>query len=455
MTGNVYVAKQPEVFTYDGDGNLANDGRFSYTWDGENRLIDLTSLSGAPTSSKVKLDFIYDSKSRRIQKMVSTNNGTAYFPLSTNKFLYDGWNLVAEAKPNNSLIRSYCWGKDLSGSIQGAGGVGGLLEISYYGSSTTNCFPVFDGNGNVAALINAADGTIVANYEYAAFGEPIRATGVLAKNNPFRFSTKYDDDESDLLYYGYRYYKSSTGTWPNKDPMQEQGGLNLYGFIYNIPTMAADTDGRQMYFPTGPGVQYPGPINYTLPPDAYIPPYARTLYINLSAIWSGILSKIEKRSVGDGFKISSSEKWGELFQGGYELEFSGDVSTCRYMEDKSSGLMFSGSVSISGLGGIGAGAEATGDFKSTKSPTGNLTVCKVCENNIKPIVGDLSLTASATAWFEVSSDYSLGKWDTSEGFHLQREWPTVTVSKGDGIDAFVGLKLSGSTQGSHAWKIPR
>ena len=66
----------------------------------------------------------------------------------------------------------------MSGSQQGAGGVGGLLEVSCYGSATTNCFPAFDGNGNVAALINAADGTVAANDEYAAFSEPMRVTGV-------------------------------------------------------------------------------------------------------------------------------------------------------------------------------------------------------------------------------------------------------------------------------------
>jgi RHS repeat-associated protein len=33
----------------------------------------------------------------------------------------------------------------------------------------------------------------------------------MAKVNPFRFSTKYQDDETDLLYYGHRYYKASTG----------------------------------------------------------------------------------------------------------------------------------------------------------------------------------------------------------------------------------------------------
>jgi hypothetical protein len=44
------------------------------------------------------------------------------------------------------------------------------------------------------------------------FGEVLRATGVMAKANPFRFSTKYQDDETDLLYYGYRYYSARKGS---------------------------------------------------------------------------------------------------------------------------------------------------------------------------------------------------------------------------------------------------
>ena len=97
-------------------------------------------------------------------------NGVAF----TTKFLYDGWNLVSELGPNNTLIRNYVWGNDLSGSAQGAGGVGGLLEVSYHGAATTNAFVAYDGNGNVSALVNAGDGTVLANYEYGPFGETIR-----------------------------------------------------------------------------------------------------------------------------------------------------------------------------------------------------------------------------------------------------------------------------------------
>jgi RHS repeat-associated protein len=36
-----------------------------------------------------------------------------------------------------------------------------------------------------------------------------------------------------LIYYGYRQYDSVTGRWPSRDPIEEQGGVNLYGFASN------------------------------------------------------------------------------------------------------------------------------------------------------------------------------------------------------------------------------
>ena len=162
---------------------------------------------------------------------------------TTNTFLYDGWNLIAEVGTSGSLVRSYVWGTDLSGSLQGAGGVGGLLEVSYHGTATTNAFVAYDGNGNVTALINAGDGTLLANYDYGPFGEVIRLTGPLAQSNPLRFSTKYQDDESDLLYYGYRYYKPKTGTWLNRDPFDERGGIDLYAFVNNNGLSKIDSFG--------------------------------------------------------------------------------------------------------------------------------------------------------------------------------------------------------------------
>ncbi len=55
VTGHIYVPQAPEDFTYDADGNLLSDGRWNYTWDGENRLVSMTSLSGAPSGSLLQL----------------------------------------------------------------------------------------------------------------------------------------------------------------------------------------------------------------------------------------------------------------------------------------------------------------------------------------------------------------------------------------------------------------
>jgi RHS repeat-associated protein len=253
--GSLYVPQTPEQFVYDLDGNLMSDGRWTYTWDAENRLISMTVNSRNP-GPQYQLTFAYDSKGRRIQKTVSNNGVT-----SITTFLYDGWNLIATLSPLSTRQSSYVWGTDLSGSAQGAGGVGGLLEVTYDGASTTNAFAAYDGNGNVSALVNAGDGTVVGNYEYGPFGEVIRNSGPMGKNNPFRFSTKYQDDESDFLYYGYRYYKASTGTWVNRDPKKEKGGLNLYGFIRNDGVNKCDFLGLDVNDP--PTVVNPLQLGYT------------------------------------------------------------------------------------------------------------------------------------------------------------------------------------------------
>ena len=94
----------------------------------------MTALAnGLPAAAKLRLDFAYDYQGRRIQKIVYTNSGSAYYPHSTNRFVYDGWNLIGEfVGPGGTptLARSYLWGLDLSGSMQGAGGVGGLLAVT-------------------------------------------------------------------------------------------------------------------------------------------------------------------------------------------------------------------------------------------------------------------------------------------------------------------------------------
>ena len=106
----------------------------------------------------------------------------------------------------------------------GAGGVGGLVAVSIGGSFY---FPGYDNNGNVIGYWDE-DGSIVAEYAYDAFGNTIASSGSMAAVFPHRFSTKYYDAETDLYYYGYRYYSPSLGRWISRDPIEEYNFDNLY-----------------------------------------------------------------------------------------------------------------------------------------------------------------------------------------------------------------------------------
>ncbi len=75
-----------------------------------------------------------------------------------------------------------------------------------------------DANGNVGQLVDAADGTLAAHYEYEPFGKLPAASGPEADQNPFRFSTKYFDAETGLSYYGYRDYSQELARFRQTNP---------------------------------------------------------------------------------------------------------------------------------------------------------------------------------------------------------------------------------------------
>lgn len=232
--GQKFLAQTTESLTFDFDGNLTSDGRWNYTWDAENRLVSMEAIPSVPVDAKKKLEFAYDAIGRRIQKKAYSWNvgGSAYQLQSTTKFVYDEWNVIAEVDQANSPIKNYAWGQDLSTTLHGAGGIGGLLLIS---DSTGVYQAGYDGNGNVNALINAATGLSAAFYDYDPFGNTIRATGSFASSNSIRFSSKYEDLESGLIYYGHRYYDPSTGRFINRDPIEENDGPNTMAFVGNDP----------------------------------------------------------------------------------------------------------------------------------------------------------------------------------------------------------------------------
>ncbi|WP_339132888.1 MAG: RHS repeat-associated core domain-containing protein [Candidatus Electrothrix sp. GW3-4] len=226
---------------YDNDGGLTDDGTFTYSWNEENRLITITPKT--PAVGDEKLEFLYDYMGRRVRKVTTAWDGSTWQSDETRFFVYDGWNLIEELDGTGATTASYVYGLDLSQSLQGAGGIGGILARVDHSAGKMHVY-FYDANGNVGQMLDSTDGSVVAAYEYAPFGGLTSAMGSYADVNPFRFSSKYADDVAGLYYHGYRYYSPELGRWLSRDPIGEEGGLNLYGFVGNNGVNSIDPLGQ-------------------------------------------------------------------------------------------------------------------------------------------------------------------------------------------------------------------
>ena len=240
------------AFIYDADGNMTRDGRFLYSYDAENRLRSVTARSA--TNGSLRVLNAYDHRNRRIRKTLQQLHLSVAQPpalpveirewqtLETHTFVWDGNNIVLEKvdfADGATRTFEYFWGMDKSGTEQGAGGVEGLLAVSMDG---VFYIPCYDHNGNIVLYVSETGG-IAAQYTYDPYGNNIESSGPLADVFSFGFSTQYHDRETGMVGYKRRFYRPDLGRWLNRDPIEEEGGENLYVFCGNNSITRYDIDG--------------------------------------------------------------------------------------------------------------------------------------------------------------------------------------------------------------------
>jgi len=166
-------------------------------------------------------------------------------------YVYDGNVVLQERDANNWPTVSYTRGQDLSGTFEGAGGIGGLLartDMALWvlgtglGAASPHAYYHCDGNGNITCLINTNQG-VAARYLYDPFGNILSQSGQLADANLYRFSGKETHVNSGIAYYLYRFYDPNLQRWLNRDPAGERAGYNLYVCVLNNPIGCIDALG--------------------------------------------------------------------------------------------------------------------------------------------------------------------------------------------------------------------
>jgi RHS repeat-associated protein len=216
-------------YTYDAAGNMQNDGTYRYTFDAENRIACMNPDINWVCNTN-SISYTYDADGARVKKSSGTNYW--YGP---------GGQAFAETDSSGNWTNYIFFGGQRL-----ARNVGG--DIKYYITDHLHSTAMFvDKAGTTTAILDDND--------MYPWGGIVPGVGKTTSNNTVKFTGKYRDPESQLDYFGARYYSNTIGRFMSPDwadkpvtvPYAKAGdpqSLNLYSYVENGPVNRIDADGH-------------------------------------------------------------------------------------------------------------------------------------------------------------------------------------------------------------------
>ena len=216
--GGVKTLRQVVLFVFLGNPTTYKGNAFN--WEQGRKLVSGT-LNGK------NFAYSYDGNGMRFEKVV---NGV------TTNYYYDGTQLLMESRNGQRIW--YIYGVT---GIEGMIVEGGYQDTVYY----------FDKNtlGDIVAIRDDG-GSVVATYEYDAWGNITYQSGAMAEVNPFRYRGYYYDNETGFYYLQTRYYDPTICRFINADnyeliaQLMSSKELNMYAYCRNNPIMYKDETGE-------------------------------------------------------------------------------------------------------------------------------------------------------------------------------------------------------------------
>ena len=291
---NLAGGANPGALTHDAKGNILTSpahGSQTYVWDFDNQLMSAT--SGGTH------DYYYDALGRRVMKHVSGEKKLI--------FVHDGQRIIAEYKYTNGVIgipggigtgtsatsQSSQTQSNAAVVIGTRRGTATLLRKYVYatyvderclfidktalgsiGAGTEELFYYHANNlYSVAAMTDAA-GLITERYAYDAYGNIIFLSAAGAPlgtqastiGQPYTYTGRRFDEETGLYQYRARYYDAALGRFIGRDPIEYDGGLNLYGYVGSNPINRVDPMGLNPFSPFGHPITWPSQVDDALQP---------------------------------------------------------------------------------------------------------------------------------------------------------------------------------------------
>ena len=241
---NQYTAIGGTSPSYDDNGNVTDNGEDEFSYDYENRIVQIE------YDEKDFYSFKYDVFGRRIEADWDTDGVTRYF--------YDGWRCIEETDDSGTPVVEAKY-------IYGGTYIDEVLRMERKISGQWYDFYYHADKNWTVEKVTSSNGTVAESYALDVFGDPVQGSSSIG--NTFLFQGRRYDWQTDTYYYRHRTYgPNSFLRFYQRDPLfviSEPKKLlgcleieNIYEFVADNPVNSLDPFGLDEIFdhtPVDPG----------------------------------------------------------------------------------------------------------------------------------------------------------------------------------------------------------
>jgi RHS repeat-associated protein len=209
---NQYSSAQGSPWVYDEAGNLLDDGKRSYRWDAQSRLVGTTDKATGQVT-----ELAYDGLSRLTVVKTTPAGGAT----SETRYTWCGETICQKRNDSDTVQARY-----LEEGEVNAG------QALYY---------VKDRLGSVTDVVDA-QGNPQGQLDYGPYGDEQTATGTVSDK---RYAGMQHLPQVGLYATHYRFYDANSARWLNRDPIAENGGINPYTYVGGNPLSFVDPLGLE------------------------------------------------------------------------------------------------------------------------------------------------------------------------------------------------------------------